>query len=110
MIIWSGWGIVVGLVGVACLVVTQLAVNAGMQSDQYYQNHRWPRLVALWVAAAVIWPIGRAMNRASERHLIDPETGQPVVVRSGGGHSLFFVPVQYWWVVFLVLGVIFAVV
>ena len=26
----------------------------------------------------------------------------------GGGHTLFFVPVQYWWVVFLILGVVFA--
>jgi hypothetical protein len=108
MVIWTGWGILIGVVGFACLILTQLGVNAAMHDDQFYQSHGWPKLVGLWIAAAVSWPIGRAMNRGEERQLLDPESGQPVVVRSGGGHALFFVPVQYWWVIYLILGVVFA--
>jgi hypothetical protein len=108
MIVWSGWGIVFGLLGFACLALTQAGVNAAMQDWRFYQNHGWPKLLGFWIAAGVSWPLGRAMNRSTEHQLIDPQSGQPVVVRSGGGHSLFFVPVQNWWVVFLLLGVIFA--
>lgn len=89
MIIWTGWGILVGLIGVACLALTQLAVDAAMHDDQFYQTHGWPKLLALWIAAAVNAPIGWAMNR------------------KGGQHSLFFIPTQYWWSVFLLLGVLF---
>jgi hypothetical protein len=106
MIIWSGWGILVGIAGVACLVVTELFVNTAMHNDQFYQTHGWPKMLGLWIAAAVSWPIGRAMNQGDQRWLVDPETGERVVVRTGGGHSLFFIPVRYWWIVFAVLGVV----
>ncbi len=88
MIIWTRWGILIGLLGLACLALTQLTVNAAMQDDQFYRSHGWPKLLGLWIAAGLSWPIGRAMNRGHERQLLDPESGEPVVVRSGGGaHS-----------------------
>ncbi len=108
MVIWTRWGIVVGLLGFACLILTQLGVNAAMQDGRFYQDHGWPKMLGLWIAAATSWPLGRYMNRDTERHLVDPASGQLVAVHSGGGHTLFFVPVQYWWVVFLILGVVFA--
>lgn len=89
MIIWSGWGIVIGLIGVACLVATNFAVNAAMGDDHYYQANGWPKLLALWLAALVSAPLGWAMNR------------------EGARHSLFFIPVQYWWIVYLLLGIVF---
>jgi hypothetical protein len=46
------------------------------------------------------------MNQSEEQ--LDPESGKPVVVPSEGGHSLFFIPVEYWWIVFAVLGVVAA--
>jgi hypothetical protein len=27
--------------------------------------------------------------------------------RDGARHSLYFIPVQYWWIIFLALGVVF---
>jgi hypothetical protein len=106
MIIWSGLGILIGLVTFACLWVTQLGVNAAMQDQRFYQDHGWPKLLGLWIAAAVSWPIGRAMNRGTEQQVVDPETGRTVIIRTVGGHSLFFVPVQHWWVACLLLGVV----
>jgi hypothetical protein len=108
-VIWSGRGIVAGLAGFACLFLTQVAVNAGMHDERFYASHGWPKLLSLWVAAAVVWPLGRALNRRTEQRLLDPESGRWVLVRSGGGRSLFFVPVQYWGVIFLILGAICAV-
>ncbi|MHB1425365.1 MAG: hypothetical protein ACYC3I_19515 [Gemmataceae bacterium] len=89
------------------MLLMNVAVNAVMQDDGYYQTHGWPKLLGLWIAAAVTWPLGRLMNRHEEKQLLDPETGDTVIVRSGGGHSLFFIPVEYWAVIFLILGVMF---
>jgi hypothetical protein len=108
MIIWSGWGFLVAIVGIGCLVLTELGVEAAMNDDKFYQNNGWPKLVAFLVAAVIAWPLGRALNRGqSERELIDPNTGERVVMKSGGGHSLFFIPVEYWALVFMVLGIVF---
>jgi hypothetical protein len=109
IVIWSGWGFLAGVVGFACLVVTQVALDAALHDERFYASHGWARLLSFWLAAGVMWPIGRALNRRTEHELLDPRSGRRVVVRSGGGHSLFFVPVQYWWVIYLILGVICAV-
>jgi hypothetical protein len=108
MIIWSGWGFLVALIGVGSFFGTQLVVNSLMQDDQFYQTNGWPKLVAFVVAALITWPVGRAFNRKGpDRELVDENTGERVVLSSGGGHSLFFIPMEYWAPIFLVLGVIF---
>jgi hypothetical protein len=108
MLIWNGWGFLVAVIGFACLLVTQIVVNAAMQDDEYYQTTGWPKLVAFVVATIIIWPVGRAFNRKRpDRELIDVNTGERVVLSSGGGNSFFFVPMEYWAAIFLVLGVVF---
>lgn len=107
MIIWSGFGFVVVIVAIACMGLTGFAVNAIMGDNHFDQTHGWPKLLGMVLAAAIIWPLGRAMNRGTERQLVDPDTGKPVMIRSGGGHSLFFIPVQYWSFIFLILGFLF---
>lgn len=101
MIIWSGRGIVIFVIGFACVFLTGLGFNAIMQDNRFYQNHWWARLLGFWIAAAISWPVGRAMNRGTDHLMIDPKSGQ-----SEGEHSLFYIPVQDWWVVFLGLGVL----
>jgi drug/metabolite transporter (DMT)-like permease len=107
MIIWNGWGILIGILGVACLYFTNLIVNTQMHDEQYYTAHGWPKLLALWLAAAISWPVGVLMNKKRARTVQDPVTGRAEVLQSGGEHSLFFVPVEYFWLVYLVLGVVF---
>jgi hypothetical protein len=43
-----------------------------------------------------------------KRVVIDKETGEEIVLASN--HSLFFVPVQLWPVIFVVIGLVFAVI
>ena len=108
MIIWSGLGFVVGLIFVGTLLLANLFTNS-VFNEHYYTTHGWPKLLALWAAGLICWPVGRALNRGKEeRELFDPKTGETVRVASGGGHSFFFVPVEYWLFVFFVLGIVFA--
>jgi hypothetical protein len=107
MIIWSGWGFLAAVIGFGCVLLSEFGVEAAMNDDQYYQNNGWPKLVALLVAAVIVWPIGRTLNRPRpEREITLPNTGERVVVQSGGGHSLFFIPMQYWAPLFVVLGIV----
>jgi hypothetical protein len=108
MIIWSGWGFLVAVITFGCALLGEVVTEAAAHDDRYYQNHGWPKLAAFLVAAAIVWPLGRLLNRKqTERELVDPATGQRVLLQSGGGHSLFFVPVQYWAPILVALGVVF---
>jgi hypothetical protein len=92
MIIWSGWGFLVLVIGLACFILTEMSVGSLMQDDRYFRAHGWPKFVAGAVAAVLTWFIGRALNRARPGR--------------GGSHSLFFIPMEYWAVLFLALGVL----
>jgi hypothetical protein len=111
MIIWSGWGFLVAVIGFGCLLLTEVGIEAIKNDDQFYQDHGWPKSLAFLVAAAIVWPLGRALNRKkAERELVDPKTGERVVLQSGRQHALFFVPVEYWAALYLMLGLGFLLV
>lgn len=59
---------------------------------------------ALLAGAVALWPLGRWMNRTETQHLMDPATGEPVEVQTGGGHTLFFIPMEYWALFWAVAG------
>jgi hypothetical protein len=102
-LLYTGWGPLIALAGFVCLLLTQYVVNAIMLDDQFYTTHAWPKMLAMWIAAAVSWPIGRALKRKGGRNIRDtaPPNAWPVE-----DHSLLFIPAHYWWIVFLLLGVI----
>jgi len=56
------------------------------------------------ISAVVLWPLGRWMNATESSLLVDVQTGQPVEHQVGGGHTLFFIPLQYWALIWPVIG------
>ena len=105
MIIWSGLGFLVPMIALACLLTSEAGVEKWFGDDQYYQTHGWPKLAGFLLAALIIWPIGALLERRGGRTLIDPATGEHVRVR--GDHPCFFIPVKWWPIVCIGLGVLF---
>jgi len=64
-------------------------------------------LLGFSVAASIIWPLGRRLNRKQpERELLDLNTGEKVILPTGRKHTFFFVPMEYWAPLFVVIGTI----
>ena len=99
MVIWRGWGIltipiVILIGGLVVAVLNNLLGGTGRYAGL--------ALTAGLLAAAVVnWFVGRHLNRTPARELVDPATGERVVIRRS--HDLFFVPMQ-WWSVLLVVA------
>lgn len=106
MLIWSGLGFLVAAIALACMLVVQLLVNAVLHDDKYYQAHAWPGVASMVVAAGLVWVLNRWLDQRPARRLVDPATNKEVILRPR--HSLFFVPVKYWPIVLLFIGVSFA--
>lgn len=105
MIIWHGYGILAAVIYGVAIVATGAAVDA-IFGDDFYVDHGWPKALAGFVAAVPIWYLGIKFNVKDVRVLIDPETEEEVII--GGGHSLFFIPMQYWAFIFLAISIVFA--
>lgn len=107
MIIWRGWGFFVPIIAIAILALMEGVAESIAGDDAYYQNNRWIIFVGTCVVAAILWPLGRWLNRKSpERNLVDLNTGESVVLQSGGGNSLFFIPMEFWAPIAIAFGLI----
>ncbi|WP_406700690.1 hypothetical protein V5E97_18020 [Singulisphaera sp. Ch08] len=105
MIIWSGLGFLVPVITFLCLLATEFLVEASAHDERYYQANGWPKLVGCIIAAVLVGPIGRLLNRRTGKILLDPETGKEVVV--GRNNTFFFIPMEYWAPLLILLGFIF---
>ena len=105
MIIWARWGIF-GLLIPCALIIAAIAVIPPTDPEDPISVKRAKDIgfaIGSLVAAGIIWPLGLWMNRSESRILYDEQTGQHVELAAGGGHTLFFIPLQYWafiWVAF----------
>ncbi len=104
MIIWFGWGVlsvlIAGVALVLCVLLDPALARIGVPTPT--------GVVAVWLAAAALnWVVGTRLNARPDRELVDPRTGQTVVLRSR--HTLFWIPMQYLSVLMLLLGLAAAV-
>ena len=105
MIIWSGWGWLVAVIAFGCLVLTELVVEGVTKDESYYQAHGWPKLLAFWIAAVLVFILARFSARSPGKTVIDKDTGKEIVL--GKNHALFFIPIRFWPIVLGVLGAVF---
>ena len=94
MIVWRGFGVAVVGLTFAALLMTELGVESFAGNDAYYQQHGWPKLLALLLAAGMVWLLSNRLEKRPARVVIDKETGHEFAVRNK--HDLFFVPLRYW--------------
>jgi hypothetical protein len=105
MIIWSGLGFLVAVIAFIAVLLSEYVLEAVFKDQNYYQAHGWPKLLGLWVAGAIVWFLGNYLNRKQGRTLIDKATGEEVQVKPN--HALFFIRMEYWGPILLILGLIF---
>jgi hypothetical protein len=104
MMVWQGSGFLAALVGIALMVLTDLTVRARTHDPDYYHAHGWPKLVACWIAAAVIYALARYLDSRPATMVIGRGTGREIEMKRV--HSLFFLPLKYWPYLYLIFGVI----
>lgn len=94
MIIWSGWGILVVPITLVAGGAVFALVAAALSAAGLERLSGFGVAAGLLAAAALTWWAGRRLNGGTGRVLLDPATGQHVVLRRT--HSLFFIPMQWW--------------
>jgi uncharacterized membrane protein len=110
---YRGWGaFLVPVIPLIFFAATFDAVGFAMHDTQYFEEHRWPRVVASLATAVILWLIGRWLNRpqpgeeiqvlGSESSIHDEQLAR--ILRSR--HSLFCIPVECWGLIIGFFGVV----
>ena len=102
MLIWSRGGILAPIAAAFSLVLTEYLVDLSFYQD-YYQDHGWPKFIALSIAGLLCLLLGHLLNN-DEKTYIDKETGKEVVIRKK--HSFFFIAIEYLGIIFPIIGII----
>jgi len=106
MIIWSRWGVVVFLILMTVMISVQLVAESVTGNSSYWQDNSYLLTLSFFISGVSCWFLGKWMNKPkAEKKYIDKETKQEVSFPQRK-HTFFFIPVEYWGPIFLVIGVI----
>ncbi|WP_066504477.1 hypothetical protein [Abyssisolibacter fermentans] len=104
MIFWSRGGILVLVVLVLAFMLMGFLFDTITGIDDYTDGHGLPDVLAFALSGVICWFMGRALNKPKGKVYIDPETGNQVVFSKT--HTLFFIKVEYWGIILLVIAFI----
>lgn len=112
MIVWRGCGLLALIIGAVINVgIEQLTDNFFLVPEgfkHYRDAHTWAWFVGMLLSAIACWVAGTALEKhalAKAQTVTDRETGQDL--RLIGRDDMFWIPVKWWSVVYLALGVWF---
>jgi hypothetical protein len=103
-IIWSGKGFLVAVFVFGFSLIANLITNSMTGSSAYWDAHKWPFAASLFVSAVACGSVGSYFRNLKARVLIDPKTGEEVILRQS--HTLFFIPVVWWCPILAAFGLI----
>lgn len=99
MIIWKGYGFLVFIVTLICIILFGTIFNKAGVNDDYGAG------VGLIVAGIISWVLGKKFNNPEKSQVfIEKGTGREVIHRPG--HSLFFIKMEYWGIILPILGMV----
>ena len=96
---WRGHGWAVVAIFAGTFVILELVLNF-IFGDGYYQGNEWPKTAAPIISATLIAGLGYIFNYRNRVVVMNAETGKKEKQKS---HSLFFIPIEYWAVIVIVL-------
>jgi hypothetical protein len=107
IIIWRGAGGLVILIGILVCLGMNIFTSKTFEEPDYFQKYLWPKLLALAIAGACCWFIGRYLNSRPPRILVDQATGQEISWKPR--HELMFIKMEYWGLIFAGIGLVLLV-
>jgi len=102
MLIWQGAGIMAALIPAILGFIAQWGVDRYF-GHGYAMAHGWQNAIAWLVGAIIVWVVSVSLEKQPGKVLVDPTTGNKVELKAK--HTLFWVPMKYWAIVWVVAGI-----
>jgi hypothetical protein len=72
-VLFTGYGFLVPLFGLLCVIATEIVAEGVTKDDEYYQTHAWPLAFAMFCAGILSLFVGRQLAERFEQ----PDAEQP---------------------------------
>ncbi len=92
----GGRGTVIFLITFASALLMELFTRAAFATTNRYQIHGWPKLVALWAAAGLVYALRSWFRVGQERTIIDKKTAKNAKSLRNQNSSLFLLATGQW--------------
>jgi len=100
MLIWKGYGFLVGVITFLSSLVAQLICEYYTKDETYYTSHNAPLAYALVAAGIINGFLGNSLNNRKTKTYIDKETREEIVIKND--NSFFFIPMEYWSIILII--------
>ena len=105
MIFWSGYGIVVALIGFFTLIMTEFISEYIADDRSFYQENSWVIFIGMIISAVITYGFNKLLQKEKSKIVIDKVTGEEFELRKS--HSLFFINIKYWPILYILIGFAF---
>lgn len=104
MVFWSGFGFLVGIIGLGSLVGSEIITESITGNESFYQDNPSVRFIAMLVAATLTEGLNKTLFLSKSKIVIDKETGEEMIWRKK--HSFFYIPTKWWPALFICIGMV----
>lgn len=105
VLVWKGWGVLVMILPVLFGIIIELTLNAIRVEESVFE---YGLVYGFSLSAIVCFLLGRKLNDPSnDKELVDPKTGETHMLKIR--HTFFWIPMQWWSIAMVLLGVMFAI-
>ncbi|MDC9729166.1 MAG: hypothetical protein PSN04_07545 [Methyloprofundus sp.] len=101
MLVWKGWGLLALLIPVALNILMQFGIDYFLGAG-FYKAATWSLPLAFSLSSIPVFLVGYQLNKKPARTLVDIETHEIVELKTI--HSFFWIPLQYWSAILLVVS------
>jgi len=108
IILWRGMGWLVAVIVFGFSLAANLIFNS-IYGEGYYDHNKWPVSLALVLSAIPLWLLEPYLRTRSDQIVIDKKTGKEMAINQSV-HTLFFIPMDYWAPIMVVIALIYLVV
>ena len=102
MIFWRGYGLLGLLIPIIVFVLLALIGKFIFGLEEDFSMNKLFLFVYTLVSSISIWKVGKMLNGKKPKVLIDPDTGEEVLLKTN--HSLMFINLEYWSFFFAIIG------
>lgn len=96
IVIWTGKGFLSPLVLIGTLFTSIWLLPDSLNDYSF--------VIAFFISAGFSFVFGKKWNNQLERIVTDDKTGEKLRIKSN--HTLFWIPMQYWGIIFSILGIV----
>lgn len=103
ILVWTRLGFLIPIIFIAIAIII-FSISSSIFTQEYIESARWLFSLMFLISGIIYWFLGNLLNNKKSKKMIDPQTNRVVFIKKR--HNFFFIPIQYWLFIMIIIGII----